>query len=110
MIELIIKEYLDEHLNVPSFFEFRKLDGKFIVIEKTGSSKEETLKRSTVAFQSYADSLFEASKLNEELKDTIEQAIELDSIVSIELNSDYNFTDLTFKKYRYQAVFDIHHY
>ena len=33
--------------------------------------------------------------------------IELDEITSLHLNSDYDYTDTTIKKYRYQAVFDI---
>ena len=37
-------------------------------------------------------------------------AIALEQIVSVSLNSDYNYTDTTTKEYRYQAVFDIVHY
>lgn len=31
-------------------------------------------------------------------------------IGSVRLNSDYNFTDIEMKRYRYQAVFDIYYY
>jgi hypothetical protein len=31
-------------------------------------------------------------------------------VLSVELNSNYNYTDTSTKEYRYQAVFDIRHY
>lgn len=111
MIELVIKNYLDGHLNVPSFFEFpmHKVE-QFIVIEKIRSLKQNRLKSSTFVFQSNATSMYDAALLNEQIKDIIEQMIELDVISRISLDSDYNFTDTEMKLYRYQAVFDITHY
>ncbi|EPA0803230.1 hypothetical protein ACQZUA_000780 [Enterococcus hirae] len=111
MIEIIIKQYLDSHLSVPSFLEQSgKMPDSYILFEKTGSSKRNYLSSATFAFQSYAESMYDAAKLNEELKEVVENMIELDEISNVQLNSDYNFTDTTTKKYRYQAVFDINHY
>ena len=111
MIEIIIKQYLDSHLSVPSFLEQSgKMLDSYILFEKTGSSKRNYLSSSTFAFQSYAGSMYDAAKLNEELKEVVENMIELDEISNVQLNSDYNFTDTTTKEYRYQAVFDINHY
>ncbi|EMF0099686.1 hypothetical protein ACYKX7_002504 [Enterococcus hirae] len=111
MIEIIIKQYLDSHLSVPSFLEQSgKMLDSYILFEKTGSSKRNYLSSATFAFQSYAGSMYDAAKLNEELKEVVENMIELDEISNVQLNSDYNFTDTTTKKYRYQAVFDINHY
>lgn len=111
MIEIIIKKYLDENFDIPAFLEYPKEEpNEFILFEKTGSSKENKLLSSTIAFQSYADSMYKASLLNEYLKDVIEGLIKLPEISKVSLNSDYNFTDERKKKYRYQAVFDIYHY
>lgn len=111
MIELMILNYLTDHLSVPSFLEHQKNEPKrFIIFEKTSSSKNNYLPSATFAFQSYAESMYEAAKLNNELKEVIENMIELDEISGIRLNSDYNFTDTEIKRYRYQAVFDINHY
>ena len=82
----------------------------YVIFEKTSSGKNNYLPSSTFAFQSYAPSMYEAAKLNDELKQVIENMIELDEISGIHLNSDYNFTDTETKQYRYQAVFDINHY
>ena len=111
MIEIIIKQYLDSHLSVPSFLEQSgEMPDSYVLFEKTGSSKRNYLSSSTIAFQSYAKSMYDAAKLNEELKEVVENMIELNEISNVQLNSDYNFTDTTTKEYRYQAVFDINHY
>lgn len=111
MIELVIKKYLDNHLPVPSFLERpEEPPDRFVLFEKTGSAKSNYIPSSTFAFQSYAKSMYEAAKLNEEVKEVIEEMITLDEISSVKLNSDYNYTDTTTKEYRYQAVYDIKHY
>jgi len=111
MIEVEMKQFLDGHLSVPSYFERPKDPPKrYVLFEKTGSSKRNYLPESTFAFQSYAESMYEAAKLNEEVKEAVEDLIILDKISKIKLNSDYNYTDTEAKSYRYQAVFDIKHY
>lgn len=111
MIELIVKEHLDNHLTVSTFTEKPTNKPKrFVVIDKTGSSKSNHLPSATIAFQSYAESKYEAARLNEELKDVVEKMIELDEIRGLSLNSDYNFTDISTKEYRYQAVYEIRYY
>ena len=111
MIEIIIKQYLDSHLSVPSFLEYPETPPReFVLFEKTGGGGNNHLPSSTFAFQSYAESMYESALLNEKVKEAVESLIELDEIRGISLNSDYNFTDTTTKEYRYQAVFDIKHY
>ena len=111
MIEKIILDYLNETLSVPAYMEIPKdAPTRFVVIEKTGSSLRNHIKDAIFAVQSYADSLYDAAVLNEELKQTMLSAVALDDIVSVRLNTDYNYTDSTTKQYRYQAVFEITHY
>lgn len=107
----MILNYLTDYLSVPAFLEHQKNEPKrFVIFEKTSSAKSNHLPSATFAFQSYAESMYEAAKLNEEVKIVVESMIELDEISGIRLNSDYNFTDTETKRYRYQAVFDINHY
>lgn len=111
MIEIVIKQFLDEHLSVPSFFERPENPPiRYVLLEKTGSAKQNYLPSATFAFKSHAETMYDAALLNEEVKKTIEEMIALNEISAIRLNSDYNFTDTTTKEYRYQAVFDINHY
>ena len=111
MIEIVINNYLNKKLSVSCHLE-KPIDApnKYVLFEKTGSGKSNHLPSATFAFQSYAKSMYEASKLNEEVKEAVESMIELDDIRGVSLNSDYNFTDTTTKEYRYQAVYDIRYY
>ena len=113
MIEIIILNHLKSKLSVPVRLEKPEPlpeDGKYVLFEKTGSNSLNKLGGSTFAFQSYAKSMYDAAALNEEVKQAVDSLIELDDIASVKLNTDYNFTDTTTKRYRYQAVYDIKHY
>ena len=83
---------------------------EFIVIEKTGSSVENHIITSTIAFQSYADTLYKAAVVNEKVKEVMQMCVDDDVVIQARLNSDYNFTDQSTKQPRYQAVFDVIHY
>lgn len=108
MIEKVILDYLGSTLTVPVYPENPdKVPVRYVLIEKTGGSKENFVHSDTFAIQSYAESLFEACNLNEEVKKAMDNIIVLDSIGKAKLNTDYNFTDTAKKKYRYQAVYDL---
>ncbi len=110
MIEKIIYDYLVSK-NIPVYLQVpAEPPTEYVLIEKTGSGKRNHIKSAMIALQSYADSLYSAALLNETVKEAMDDAIELDDISNTTLNSDYNFTDNTTKKYRYQAVYDIIHY
>lgn len=111
LIEKVILDYLNERLSVDAFMERPEAPpDKYVLIEKTGSSRRNLINNSTLAIQSYAERMVEAAKLNEEVKEAMFEAVILNEIGRISLNSDYNFTDISAKQYRYQAVFDITHY
>lgn len=111
MIEIIIKQYLEEKLGCEVLLERteRPLDYPVVFFELTGS-RGRYIRESTFAFQSYGSSLYNACLLNDEVISALQGIEELDEIVSAELNSTYSFSDTTTKEYRYQAVFDIKHY
>ena len=111
MIEKVILDYLSESLDVDVRME-RPTDPpeKYVIIEKTGSGRYNLINNSTIVVQSYAHSMYEAAELNEEVKAAMFDAIKLNEIGRVGLNSDYNYTDSSMKQYRYQSVFDITHY
>lgn len=112
MIEQVIFDFLNQKLNGKVFME-TPMDkpSKFYLFEKVGSRKSNHLVSSTIAFQSISSiSLLDAAEMNQTLIKYVESLIEESEIISVSLNSDYNFTDVTTKEYRYQAVFDIIHY
>lgn len=108
MIEATILDFLNENLRVPVFME--KPEGEldeYVLIDKTGSSESDFIKSATFAIQSYSTSLYKACVLNEEVKGAMNNLISLPMISRAKLNTDYNFTDTTKKRYRYQAVYDL---
>lgn len=111
MIEKTILDYLTDALPVPVHMEMpRDPSGLFLVIEKTGSGVENHIYSATIAVQSYAPSLLEAAELNEDVKVAMKNLARLPKISKVDLNGDYNFTDLAMHLYRYQAVFEVIHY
>lgn len=115
MIEISLRKFLESKLNVPVLMEIPKEPAsQFVIIEKTGSTHENHVDSAIMTIQSYAPSLQSAMELNELVKywmlDGMEGLITLDEIASVNLNSDYNYTDTTSKRYRYQSVFEIVHY
>lgn len=114
MIETVILDYLNsvQDLGAPVYMEVPKdPPAQFYLIDKTGSSLTNHIYRSTFAIQSYAPSLYEAAEANEVIKDLmLDGLLDEAEIVSVSLNSDYDYSDTQTMRYRYQAVFDIVHY
>ena len=113
MIEKTVLDYMDRELDPPVYMEVPEgetLPDKYVLLEKTGSRSGDHIRSATFAVQSYAESMEEAAKLNEEVKAAMDGLISLNEVTRSQLNSDYNFTDQQKKIYRYQAVYDVTHY
>jgi len=114
LIEKTINDYLNSLDGLPAkaYTEMPKnFPGKCYLIEKTGDSRTNHINKATIALQSYGTTLYEAMTLNEAIKNImLDGLISLDDIAGVKLNSDYNFTDTTTKRYRYQAVFVVTYY
>lgn len=114
MIENVLRDYLADALDVPVFLvnpEPERQPDIYVLVEKTGSGEEDMITTSTFAIQSFAkERLADAAVLNVAVRNVMEQAITLDEITDVQLNSDYNFTDTGTKRPRYQAVYEVTHY
>lgn len=112
MIEKIILDYLNEALETCQAYMERPKDkpDRFVLVEITGQRKVENIYYTTVAIQSYAESLYYAAELDDAIGVIMDSITALDEIASVELNSSYNFTDGSTGEYRYQSVFSLVHY
>lgn len=111
MIEKIVINYLGGKLSSPVYAgEPSRKEGSYITVEKTGTQRYLYAERSTLSVVSWADSILEAAKLNEEAK---EQMLLLpeneETVAECELSSDAFFSDTMLKKYGYQAFYEIDH-
>lgn len=118
MIEQTIYEYLNNEMIVPVLAELPEVPSeeypefpeKLVLLEKVGGSKENHISVCSIAFQSYASTLFEAAQLDEEVRETVQGLIAIDTVNAVRLSSSYNHTDNSTKRYRYQSVFEIYYY
>lgn len=113
MIELTVLNYLQTALttsdgSVPVYAEMPvDMPPTFVVLEKTGSGRTNRIDSATIAIQSYAPTLYDAASLNETVKTCMDDMANTTTVFRSKLNSDYNYTDTSLKRYRYQAVYDI---
>ena len=113
MVELTVFEWLKKKLpGIKVYIEEPKNAGdKFVLVEKTGGTESVGLNTATFAVQTYGKTRYEAAELNEKVKEAMYKMAGPDSVATkVELNSDYNFPDLTTKRYRFQSVYDITYY
>lgn len=111
MIEKIILDYLNETLPDPVYMHFpQNAPKRLYVLERTGGRRENQICFATFALQSYGGSLYDTAEMNNAGVEAMLDAVSLDAVSDVRLNSDYNFTDTTRKRERYQAVFDVTHY
>lgn len=114
-IEELVINYLndngiDAYIQMPETVRNPGSGAEFVIVQKTGSGWVNRLCEATIAVQSYAPTLYRASQLNYQIIELMQGIISLEEVTSCKLNSDYEFTDTTNKRPRYQAVFDIRHY
>lgn len=79
----------------------------YVLIDKTGGTCSNLVETTTIAFQSIAPTLAEASALNDQVKELINAADTLARVSAVHLTSDANYTNPNAKQYRYQAVYEI---
>lgn len=82
----------------------------YVIIDQTGSRRTNHIVTTTLAIQSYGDTLYNAMVLNDAVKAAMDSFAELNDVIRVELETDYNFTNTASKQYRWQAVYLITHY
>ena len=109
MIEKTLLDYLKTEISVPVRLETPEdPPASYVILQKTGSRRENRVDTATFAVQSIAPTLYEAALLNEAVKeamDAMEDAVP--GIYRVEPGGDYNFTNTATKERRYQAVYNI---
>ena len=111
MIEAIIRNYLIGQLDVPVYIDVpAEPPGSYVVIQRTGGGKVEHIRNARFAIQSYGDSRLEAATLHERVLDVLPDIADGELVSACDVVSEYDFTDTTTKKYRYQAYFEIIYY
>lgn len=109
IIEQKVRDYLAAKTEKPVMMEYPETpENAFILVTRTGGGGE-YIRRAVFAVQSYASTLADAAELNETVKTVMSGFAAETNISACRLNSDYEFTDTTKKRYRYQAVYEIYY-
>lgn len=111
MIEITVMRYLEEKIpDVLWYMEKPESPPEvYGLVRKTGSGMVNHIHETTVAVQSIAPSLYEAMLLNDRAVDALRDMSPADGVFAVRINSDYEYTDLTTKEYRYQAVAEVYY-
>lgn len=113
MIESTILSFLSEaELDAPIYMEVpARMPEEFYVLENTGQQMTNHVRTTTLAVQSYAQSMERAADLAYGIDEVILTRLpELDAVAGVRVNSVHNFTDQSTKQYRYQGVYVVTHY
>jgi len=111
MIETVVKDFMESYLPVPVFMEYPKEPHRrFVVLRKSGGTRENLLDSATFVADSYAESMFETAKLNEQVVAAFDSLTDLDTVSSSKRGGDYNVPDTQNKRYRYQAICVVTYY
>jgi hypothetical protein len=106
--ELVVLDHLQQKLSVPVKMEHTEDDPEsYVILERVGSGRTDRIYRVSFALQSYAESMYKAALLNEEVKSLMDEIIEKPEVSKVTLDSDYNDSDTATKEYRYQCVYDL---
>lgn len=113
MIESTILSFLNNaELDAPIYMEVpAQKPREFYVMENTGQRMTDHVRTTTLAVQSYAQSMERAADLAYEIDAVMLTRLpELDEVAGVRVNSVHNFTDQSTKQYRYQGVYVVTHY
>ena len=111
MIEITVLNYLKAQIpDIPASLEVPEdPPARYLVLQKTGTSDDDRIREATFAIQSYAPSLYEAIVLNGRVKAAMDDMGPPAGVFCAKLNTDYEYTDIQTKQYRYQAVYEVYH-
>ena len=109
IIEQTIRNYLITKLtNIPiEVVEPSDAPSKYIVFRVIDQGIEDHIKAVTIEAFAYGASVYEASSLNEQLKEAMLNIIELNSIFSCKLGGGGSDFNNEMKRYRYRSYFNI---
>ena len=112
MIEQTVQEFLSAGLDAPVLLEVPEgpdIPDRFVIIEKIAGGRRNLLRTASFAIQSYSlSSMYDAAALDKEVRDEMDEMdILLPNIGACRMASNYNFTDTSTKRYRYQCTYDI---
>lgn len=106
MIEATLIDFLMDQLDIDDVYAEVPLDppASFIVIERTGGTRDDRIWSSTIAIQSYGSSLAAAADLNEDVLNALESLAVRGTVTGYRITGSYPYPDTVRQRPRYQTV------
>lgn len=111
MIEVVIKNYLLDILDVPVVLERPKdVPTSYVLMRLIDSGEINHISSATFIFEVVAGSLYEASVLSDELADALDGIVILDKITKAFPGGKSAETDSSDKTYKYILTYNFNYY
>lgn len=112
MIEVLLREYLDENLKtIPVLFEKPKeKPERYVLIHGIDSGRINHIPADTFSFTSIAPSFYEAKLLSNQVKALLFDSIKLPEISSAKLGGQNGSANAVEAAYEYELIFNFYHY
>lgn len=111
MIEVALRDYLTDNIGVPVLMEHPKTSSKkFILLQLADGGQINHIDAATFFVNVYADSLYEAAELKEEVKTLLLDATSIPGITKSSLGQEQAATDSANHLYQYNLTFNFYYY
>lgn len=111
MIEVTIRDFLGNNLDIPVVMEYPKKPMKqFVLLQLADGGQINHIDAATFFVTVYADSLYSAAEIKEKVKDILFYAIQLPGISKVALGQEQAGTDTANHIYQYNLTFNFYYY
>lgn len=111
MIEVTLKEYLEDNLDVPVLMEYpKKPEKKFILLQLADGGQVNHIDAATFFVTVYAESLYATADLKEKVKSLLFDAVCIPGITKATLGQEQADTDTANHVYQYNLTFNFYYY
>lgn len=111
MIEVTLRNYLETNLDIPVLMEHpQNPPAKFVLMQVADGGQTNHIDMATFFVTAYANSLYEAAELREEIKTYLLDSISISGITKATLGQDQAGTDSANHTYYYNLAFNFYYY
>lgn len=111
MIEVTIRNYLEENMTIPVLFEKPKnVPSEYVLMELIDDGNVNHVNTSVFKFHCHGQSLYESAEIAETVTDLLDESISLEQISSAKIQTKSSVVDSATKSYKYEITYTFTYY